>query len=73
MIIQDNQKLVRNDGTPASVGDIYITNRLESYELTGGRPPQHAGSTGRVYVREEKDAMTREFFPSVIGLRWEKF
>lgn len=73
----DTHKLVRADGTPAKIGDIYITNRLESYELTGGRPPQHPASTGRVYVREAyvreaKDGFTREFFPSVIGLKWEK-
>ena len=73
MITYNNQKLVRKDGTPAQIGDIYLTSRSESYELTGGRPPQHAASTGRVWVREAKNAPTREFFPSVIGLRWEKF
>lgn len=67
----DTHKLVRADGTPATIGDIFITNRLESYELTGGRPPQHPGSTGRVWVREANGGFNREFFPSVIGLKWE--
>lgn len=67
----ETHKLVRADGTPATIGDIFITNRLESYELTGGRPPQHPASTGRVWVRAAKDAPTIEFFPSVIGLKWE--
>jgi hypothetical protein len=73
MIIHDDYKLMRTDGNPAKIGHIYITNRLESFELVGGRPPQHAASTGRVWVKVAKDAVTLEFFPSVIGLRWEKF
>ena len=67
----ETHKLVRNDGTPAKIGHIYITNRLESFELVGGRPPQHPGSTGRVWVREANGGLNREFFPSVIGLKWE--
>ena len=67
----ETHKLLRADGTPARIGDIYLTNRLESYELTGGRPPQHPGSTGRVWVKESKEAPQIEFFPSVIGLKWE--
>ena len=67
----ETHKLVRNDGTPAKIGHIYITNRLESFELVGGRPPQHPGSTGRVWVKVAKDAVTIEFCPSVIGLKWE--
>jgi hypothetical protein len=73
MIIHDDYKLVRADGEPAKIGHIYITNRLESFELVGGRPPQHAASTGRVWVKVATDALTLEFVPSVIGLRWEKF
>jgi hypothetical protein len=68
----DTHKLVRADGTPATIGDFYITNRLESFELTGGRPPQHPASTGRVWVREVNGGFNREFFPSVIGLKWEE-
>jgi hypothetical protein len=67
----DTHKLVRADGSPATIGDIYLTNRLESFELVGGRPPQHPASTGRVWVKVAKDAVTIEFFPSVIGLKWE--
>lgn len=68
----DTHKLVRADGSPATIGDIYLTNRLESFELVGGRPPQHPASTGRVWVKVAKDAVTIEFFPSVIGLKWEE-
>jgi hypothetical protein len=67
----DTHRLVRADGAPATIGDIYLTFRSESYQLTGGRPPQHPGSTGRVWVKAAKDAMEIEFFPSVIGLKWE--
>ena len=37
--------------------------------VMGGRPPQHGGSTGRVWVIDD-DGHRGEFFPSVVGARW---
>jgi hypothetical protein len=38
--------------------------------LVGGREPQHAGSTGRVWVKVAQDATMLEFFPGVFELKW---
>jgi hypothetical protein len=39
------------------------------YVVYDGRPPQHSGSTGRVWVKDAT-GKTRELFPSVVGLEW---
>lgn len=60
--------LVRQDtNLPVKPGDMVFDSRGKACTLTGGRPPQHAGSTGRVWV--ESGA---EFFPSVFGLAWKQ-
>jgi hypothetical protein len=53
------------DGAPVPVDFSATSFRGESAIIQGGRPPEHAGSTGRVYTREGL-----EYFPSVFGLRW---
>lgn len=42
------------------------TFRGEPCVLEGGRPPQHDGSTGRIFTD------LGEFFPSVCGLKWAR-
>ena len=58
--------LVRQDtNLPVEPGDTVFDFRGEASILTGGRPPQHAGSTGRVWVDDGC-----EYYPSVFGLTW---
>jgi hypothetical protein len=63
-------KLVDAQGQDAQIGSFYPTFRGEMYLLVGGREPQHAGSTGRVWVKVAQDATTIEFFPGVMGMKW---
>jgi hypothetical protein len=63
-------KLVDKHGQDAQIGRFYPTFRGEMYQLVGGREPQHASSTGRVWVKVAQDATTLEFFPGVFELKW---
>ena len=53
-------------------GDRVTTFRGEKGTLTGNRPPQHEGSTGKVYVKFGAEGSEREYYPSVIGAEWKK-
>ena len=53
---------------PVKVGDEVESSRGDTYTVTGGNPPAHAGSSGRVFV--EADGRSAEYFPSVIGAKW---
>lgn len=56
---------------PVKTGDIAHTFADEAVIVTGWQEPQHAGSTGRVYVKYMNDeGWHREFFPSVINAKW---
>lgn len=59
-------------GALVEVGDLVTSFRGEEWTVTGWREPQHAGSTGRVYVKPfEGDGLSsREFFPSVFDLKF---
>ena len=70
----DNWVLVDQDDCLVDKG-LRLTSRGEDYVLTGGRPPQHEASTGRVYVKPwgcTESFSERELFPHVFGLKWEK-
>ncbi len=63
-------RLVRQeDGQPVQLGERLATRTAREFKdgatLTGGRPPLHAASTGRVWVDG-----CGEYFPSVFGLQW---
>ena len=49
---------VRKHSTAASY-------RGEVHTITGGRAPQHAGSTGRVWTADG-----REYYPGVFDMKW---
>ena len=59
-------------GAKVELGDEVISFRGERYIVWGWREPQHAGSTGRVYVKpfENDGLMSRGFFPSVFDLKF---
>lgn len=63
-------RLVDKDGRTVNVGDDVVDFRGNMARVTGWDSPRHAGSTGRVCVRED-DGGEREYFPSVYGLRIE--
>lgn len=52
---------------PVCKGDIVEDFRGEKDEITGGEPPGHVPSTGRVYT-----AFGGSFYPSVYKLEWVK-
>jgi hypothetical protein len=55
-----------NDAGETILPDAEVTDfRGNKFTLDGGRPPQHPGSTGRVWFKEGG-----EFFPGVVGLTW---
>lgn len=60
----------RHNIQPVQVGDQVLTGKGEPCTVTGGRAPQHAGSTGRVWVKFTDGGAEREFFPSVINCAW---
>lgn len=62
-------------GTELVIGQAVIDFRGERSYFSGGCPPQHDGSTGRIYVAPTKrDAMkernVRQYFPSVFNAEW---
>ena len=52
-----------------AVGDTLKTFRGEAVIVTGWEKPRHAGSTGRIYVRDAgiPHGLEMSFFPSVCG------
>lgn len=65
MITKDDWVLVYEDGREVNAGD-EIQTKNSTYTVIGGRPPLHRASTGRVYTKDG-----REFFPSVLNLKWK--
>ena len=57
-------KLVDEQGNEVRPGDTVVSFRGEPTVITGGRPPHHAGSTGRVYTQGA------EYYPGVFNLKW---
>ena len=57
--------LVHDHGeqAPIKVGEVVASMR-GLHTVTGGRAPQHGGSTGRVWTDKG------EYFPSVVCARW---
>ena len=62
------------DNSEVKENDIVLSSRNERYKVTGWREPQHAGSTGRVYVAgagaSNRLETSREFFPSVFNMKF---
>lgn len=57
-------------GREANEGDKLTTSTGATVFLCSAMPPEHSGSTGRIYVREPSNAHQRGFFPSVCNLLW---
>ena len=58
------------DGHVIKVGDELADFRGEVWRVTGWREPQHAGSTGRIYV--ERDGHQMEYFPGVFDAKFKE-
>lgn len=73
-IITHNGMTLVVSATKAAVrrGDKLTTFRGEPVVITGGRSPDHPGSTGRVWCvspGRERDG-DREYFPGVVDCEW---
>lgn len=55
-----------HNGHTVTEGETVRNFRGEWEQITGGKPPHKAGSTGRVWIKGK----ATEFFPSVFGLEW---
>lgn len=42
-----------------------IDRENDKMTVTGGQPPRHGGSSGRIYTSDN-----REYYPNVAGLKW---
>lgn len=67
-----NWKLIDTDGLPVRVGTVLTSSDDRSFKATGGRPPQHEASTGRVSGEWLATEATGEYFPHVFNLKWIK-
>ena len=65
-----NWKLVDTDGLPVPVGTVLTSSDDRTFKATGGRPPQHEASTGRVSGEWLATEATGEYFPHVFNLKW---
>ena len=59
-----------------STGAIVVHNELirdfrgEAWIVTGGNPPHHSASTGKIWATQLGGEGTRELFPQVFELEW---
>ena len=61
--------LVDEHDEHVAVGAVRSSSKRE-FRVTGGKPPQHGGSTGRVHGCWVESGEAREFFPSVFSCKW---
>lgn len=59
-------------GAEVKFGDLRKTFRDESVTVTGFQPPHKPESTGKVFVNYKDDGGPAQFYPSVIGCRYEE-
>lgn len=52
---------------PVYANQKYPNFRGQMHSIIGGHPPEHNGSTGRVYTDNGS-----EFFPNVFDMKWSK-
>lgn len=64
------RRLFHSDGRQVEVGDSVTGFRGEHATVVGWQEPRHAGSTGRVYVRE--GTYESSYYPSVYNLKWKE-
>ena len=76
-IIKQGMKLVDTEtGSTINTGAERIDFRGEEWIITGGEPPKHSGSTGRVlctpkhYSGPFAHDSTHSYYPSVFNLKW---
>ncbi len=60
----------KKTGKLVEVGDELADFRGEVWQVTGWREPQHAGSTGRIYVKRGESQM--EYFPGVFDTEFKQ-
>lgn len=56
---------------PIAAGDVRKSFRGVQMVVTGGRAPQHEGSTGHVHCTPlGGSGQTQAYYPSVLNLKW---
>lgn len=61
------------EGKTVEYNSTHKTFKGRYVRITGGRPPQHAASTGRIYGHYcDEPSCTVEFFPGVCDLKWHE-
>jgi hypothetical protein len=68
MLVFDKSEESNLDESEVNVGDTVVDFRGDRATVTGGEPPKHEGSTGRV---ETDDGEYKHWvYPSVYDLKW---
>ena len=57
-------------GAPVQIDVDKVVTQDGIFHITGGYPPAHAGSIGRIYLKKVGSNETREFFPGVGKCKW---
>ena len=61
--------LIDEAGQPVPVGAV-LTSDHRTFQATGGKPPHHAASSGRIYGEWLDTDTSGEYFPHVFDCRW---
>ena len=65
-------QLLDNQNEQVAVGQLFDYPD-KKFEVSGGSPPHKPSSTGRVYGSWTNTEGSREYFPTVFGLRWVEY
>lgn len=68
----DGKYKLMKDGKPVQIGQVAMDCDGVSYVVQNGTAPHKEGSTGRISVRQGTSTFVREFFPSVLEMKWVK-
>jgi hypothetical protein len=68
-IQQENQALLDGSGQPVPIGGILVSD-ARFFKASGGVPPQHAASSGRVFGNWLDNDAPGEYFPNVFDCKW---
>jgi len=70
-IRHSNYYLAHANGASVQENEAVKSFRNEDYIITGGASPQSPSSTGKVWVKD-MNGNSREYYPAVFNMKWEK-
>ena len=62
-----DQILVKDNGIPVKMNEVISD---EKAIITGGRAPHKSSSQGFVFIKDNPEYITTEYYPSVFNLKW---